>query len=183
MKSLPDLTLLRRCAPGALALAVLAAVLGSGANAASVNGLASATVIGAIVSQPVLISLQPSQAGALAFPIRLGFTIDKPVRALGALAGAVGSVSSGAAPSFSVAGMDSTSGYIVQFPASVDGLLNRSPSADKDCAAGVAPGCASDAALIVPAQALAGGGRLAVEISQTLNKLIAGELSVQVNYN
>jgi hypothetical protein len=204
---MPGLSLLSRCASGAMAMALAIApvVLVSGVNAASVNGLASATVIGAIASQPVLISLQSSQtsqAGALAFPIRLGFTIDQPVRVIGALSGGGAGLVSGAGPSFgitlidvdsagvarfSVAGMDATSGYIVQFPTSVDSLLNRSPSAANDCASGTAPrtapGCASDASLIVPAQALTGGGRLAVEVSQALNKLIAGELSVQVNYN
>ena len=87
---------------------------------------------------------------------------------------------------FSVAGAGSTSGYIVQFPASADSLLRQSPTAANNCAADVASngaqGC-KDSALIVPAQALEGGGRLAVEISQALSKLIAGELSVQVNYN
>lgn len=199
---MPSLSFFSRCSSGAMALALVIApvVLGSGVNAASVNGLASATVIGEIVSQPVVIRLQSSPAGMLAFPIRLGFTIDQPTRvALGGGGGGSGE-SSGRGPSFgitlidvdaagvarfSVAGADATSGYIVQFPTSVDSLLNRSPSAAaNDCSAGAAAqGCGSDASLIVPAQALTGGGRLAVEVSQALNKLISGELSVQVNYN
>ena len=190
----------------ALAGAISLAALSYGVNAASTSGTASATVVAQISSQPVPIVLaspasaaaqQPSQSVALPLPIRLGFSIDRPSR----LSGAAGATLNGAGEGssfgmtmidvdaagvarFNVAGAGTTSGYIVQFPASTDSLLNRSPSAAVPCVDGAStePRC-TDSSLIVPDQALRGGGRLAVEISQALSKLIAGELSVQVNYN
>ena len=192
--------------PNALTLtaAVVLAVLSYGVNAASSSGTASATVLEQILSQPVAIVSVPgssavrpaSQLAALPLPIRLGFSIDRPAIAAGGSAGTAGEgrsfgitmidVDASGVARFSVAGAGSTSGYIVQFPASVDSLLSQSPSASINCAAdaasNAAPAC-KDSSLIVPAQALAGGGRLAVEVSQALSRLIAGELSVQVNYN
>ncbi|MDP1955754.1 MAG: hypothetical protein Q8K71_14875 [Polaromonas sp.] len=187
----------------ALGAAFGLAALSYGVNAASTSGTASATVLAQISSQPVpIVSASPafvaaSQSVALPLPIRLGFSIDRPSR----LSAAAGATSNGAGEGssfgmtmidvdasgvarFSVAGAGTTSGYIVQFPASTDSLLDRSPSAAVPCVDGASTGqgC-TDSALIVPAQALRGGGRLAVEISQALSKLIAGELSVQVNYN
>ncbi|GAB3477667.1 hypothetical protein [Polaromonas eurypsychrophila] len=187
----------------ALTASFVLAVLSYGVNAASSSGTASATVLGQISSQPVAIvspaSQQPSQSGALPLPIRLGFTIDRPPRSAGFAGGAANLTGEGSSfgitmidvdasgvARFSVAGAGSTSGYIVQFPASADSLLGQSPTAAINCAAGSASNGAQacrDSSLIVPAQALEGGGRLAVEISQALSKLIAGELSVQVNYN
>ncbi len=178
------------------------AVLSYGVNAASGSGAASAMVLGQISSQPVAIvspaSQQSSQSGALPLPIRLGFTIDQPSRTPGFAGGAASLTGEGSSfgitmidvdasgvARFSVAGAGSTSGYIVQFPASADSLLRQSPTAAINCAANATSNAAQacDSSLIVPAQALEGGGRLAVEISQALSKLIAGELSVQVNYN
>lgn len=179
-----------------------------GVNAASTSGTASATVLSQISSQPVSIvssaprpvaGQQASQLAELPLPIRLGFSIDQPLRIseqssrrAGAAAGRGGEGSSfgitmidvdaSGLARFSVAGGGSTSGYIVQFPTSADSLLSQSPSAANTSTA-IAVAGGNDASLIVPAQALQGGGRLAVEISQALSKLIAGELSVQVNYN
>ncbi|MEO8023127.1 hypothetical protein [Polaromonas sp.] len=184
---------------------IVSVMLGYGVNAASTSGTASATVLSQISSQPVSIVSpapgpapvqQASQPVSLSLPIRLSFSIDQPSRSAGGIASRTGEGSSfgitmidvdaSGVARFSVAGAGSTSGYIVQFPASADSLLRQFPSAastcDADAASNAAQGC-KDASLIVPAQALEGGGRLAVEISQALSKLIAGELSVQVNYN
>lgn len=195
--------------PSALAVVALAAaVVSYGANAASTSGTASATVVSQIASQPVAIVSPPltptgeqqsSVAAGLPLPIRLGFTIDLPSRMSAAAGGMPGRDGEGSSfgmtmidvdasgiARFSVAGAGATSGYIVQFPASADGLLRQSPTAAGNCPEGGAANASQacqDASLIVPAQALEGGGRLAVEISQALNRLIAGELSVQVNYN
>ena len=190
----------------------LTAVIGSvalsyGANATTAIGTASATVLAQISSQPVAFfspapgraaAQQASQLVALGTPIRLGFSIDQPQR-LGSAGNSLNIDGEGSSfgmtmidvdalgmARFSVAGAGTTSGYIVQFPSSTDSLIGRFPSAAKACsedaASDAAQGC-KDASLIVPAEALRGGGRLAVEISQSLSKLIAGELSVQVNYN
>ncbi len=187
----------------ALTASFVLAVLSYGVNAASSSGTASATVLGQISSQPVAIvspALQPaSPAGDVPLPIRLGFTIDQSSRSTGFAGGTAGVTGNGASfgmtmidvdsagvARFSVAGSGATSGYIVQFPASADSLLQQAPSAATNCAADTGSNAAQacqDSSLIVPAQALEGGGRLAVEISQALSKLIAGELSVQVNYN
>lgn len=188
--------------------ALLVSVVSYGVNAASTSGTASATILGQISSQPVaIVSPAPSPATAQQtspssvaqpLPIRLGFSIDRSSR-ISSAAGSPGPAGEGSSfgmtmidvdasgiARFSVAGAGSTSGYIVQFPASADSLLRQFPSAANTCAADAASNAAQgckDASLIVPAQALEGGGRLAVEISQALSKLIAGELSVQVNYN
>jgi hypothetical protein len=182
--------------------------LSYGVNAATANGTASATVLAQISPQPIAIfspvpgradALQASQLVALASPIRLGFSIDQPSRMSGSASGASSLAGEGSSfgmtmidvdasgvARFSVAGAGATSGYIVQFPASTDGLVSRFPSAAKACSenatSDAAQGC-QGLSLIVPAEALRGGGRLAVEISQSLSNLIAGELSVQVNYN
>ena len=194
------------------AVAVLAliglVVLSYGVNAASTNGTASATVLAQISSLPVAIVSrapspasvqQASQSVALTLPIRLGFSIDQPSRMAGATGGTASRTGEGSsfgmtmidvdasgAARFSVAGSGATSGYIFQFPASTDSLVSQFPSSANTCSEGAASNAAQgcqDSSLIVPAQALQGGGRLAVEISQALSKLIAGELSVQVNYN
>ena len=192
----------------ALTASFILAVLSYGVNAASSSGTASATVLTQISSQPIAIVspalgssavAQAPRLAALPLPIRLGFSIDRPARTAGGTAGSVGSAGEGASVGitmidvdasgvarFSVAGAGSTSGYIVQFPASADSLLRQSPTAAINCAANAASNAAQacrDSSLIVPAQALVGGGRLVVEVSQALSKLIAGELSVQVNYN
>ena len=190
-----------------LTAVICSVALSYGVNATTTIGTASATVLAQISSQPVAFfspapgraaAQQASQLGALGTPIRLGFSIDQPQR-LGSAGSSLyidgGGSSFGMTmidvdPSgiarFSVAGAGATSGYIVQFPSSTDSLIGRFPSAAKACsedaASDAAQGC-KDASLIVPAEALRGGGRLAVEISQSLSKLIAGELSVQVNYN
>jgi hypothetical protein len=191
----------------------LTAVIGSvalsyGVNATTTIGTASATVLAQISSQPVAFfspapgraeAQQASQLVALAAPIRLGFSIDQPQRMAGSAGSSLNSDGEGSSfgmtmidvdalgmARFSVAGAGTTSGYIVQFPSSTDSLIGRFPSAAKACsedaASDAAQGC-KGSSLIVPAEALRGGGRLAVEISQSLSKLIAGELSVQVNYN
>ena len=224
---MPSLSFLRHHSSGANAWVgawvMAAASLVSGAQAASINGVANATVIGdvvsqpivirlqtpapqagAVVSQPVVIRLQTPQADVRAFPIRLGFTVDQTTRNNGVFGGGSGGESPGAGASFgitlidvdaagvarfSVAGAGATSGYVVQFPTSIDTLLSQSPSASDACSADVASnraqGCdaKTGASLIVPSQALTGGSRLAVEVSQALGKLLSGELSVQVNYN
>lgn len=212
---MPRLSFFRGSPPVLNALAVFALIVSVvlsfgvyGVNAASTMGTASATVLSQISSQPISIfspALSPAnlqqavQPTALPAPIRLGFSIDQPLRlaaqsapltALGAGRVAEGSsfgitmvgVDAWGVARFNVAGAGATSGYTVQFPTSADSLLRQSPSAANNSAANAAQG-SLDASLIVPAQALQGGGRLAVEISQALSKLIAGELSVQVNYN
>ena len=202
-----------RASPLVARALTLTAVIGSvalsyGVNATTTIGSASATVLAQISSQPVSFFspspgradvLQASQLVALASPIRLGFSIDQPSRTSGSAGGfssrdGEGSsfgmtmidVDASGVARFSVAGAGATSGYIVQFPSSTDSLIGRFPSAAKACsedvASDAAQGC-QGSSLIVPAEALRGGGRLAVEISQSLSKLIAGELSVQVNYN
>ncbi|WP_157046054.1 hypothetical protein [Polaromonas sp. JS666] len=189
----------------ALALAIAPAVLSFGANAASATGAVSATVIGEMISLPIVIRLQTPQASVQAMPIRLGFTIDQPTRARAA-PGGVGSTGEGSVGAsfgitlvdvdaagvarFSVAGADATSGYMIQFPTSRDSLIaqnslvvaSRQPGLSSSGAQGFSAND-SAASLIVPAQSLLSGGRLAVEVSQALTKLLSGELSVQVNYN
>lgn len=173
---------------GVGAFAVAMAAFTSWVNAGSGTGLATATVVGEFVSQPITIRLQAPQPTVQAFPIRLGYTIAQPTSNAGSAPLASSSQGSAASTSFgimlvevdaggvarfSVAGADATSGYTVQFPTSTNSLFNQAPPA-----AGGSAG-----SLIVPTQALAGGGQLAVEITQALNKLFTGELSVQVNYN
>lgn len=91
---------------------------------------------------------------------------------------------------FSVAGTDATSDYIVQFPKHALSLSGLAQAAEANCAdeklSSDGQECASgsaSAALIMPSRALLGGGRLAIGISQALNKRLAGDLSIQVNYN
>jgi len=202
-----------RNSPLVVRVLTLIAVIGSvalsyGVNATTTTGSASATVLAQISSQPVAFfspapgraaAQQASQLVTLTAPIRLGFSIDQPQRMSGSAGSALSRDGEGSSfgmtmidvdalgiARFSVAGAGVTSGYIVQFPSSTNSLIGRFPSAAKACsedaASDAAQGC-RDSSLIVPAEALRGGGRLAVEISQSLSKLIAGELSVQVNYN
>lgn len=171
-------SLIARAWVGALAVAM--AAFSSGVNAGSESGLATATVVGEFVSQPIIIRLQALQPMVQTFPISTagGGPLASSSQGSGASTSfgiVLVEVNAAGAAIFSVAGANATSSYTVQLPTSADSLLNQFPSAAD-------PG-GSGGSLIVPTQALAGDGRLAIEIGQSLNKLFPGELSVLVSYN
>ena len=181
--------------------------LASVVMAASGTGVATATVISDVSSQPLVFAVQATtpQVTSALFPVRLGFSIFQ-TRGTGTgnsvglssapvAAGASGSsfgvnllnVDAAGFASFSVAG-STTSAYVVRFPTSLDALLQSNPAAAGDCngdvASNQAQGCGGgrSASPIIPEKALA-NGQLSFELSQAQAKLLSGELSVQVNFN
>lgn len=171
-------SLIARAWVGALAGAT--AAFASGVNAGSGTGLATATVVDAVVSQPIIIRLQAPQPTVQTFPIRQAGGAPLASSSQGSAASTsfgivLVEVNAAGLALFSVAGANATSSYTVQLPTSADSLLKQSPSA--------AGPDGSAASLIVPTQALASGVQLVVEISQALDKPSSGELSVLANYN
>ena len=152
-------------------------------NARTAIGQASATVISEMTSMPIVIRLQTSQSyvqntSAEADIGTYQFTVD----------GFSGSSKSGltlvsidaaGVASFSVSG-DTTSGYVVRagggenFGDQTQAASSEDTSLDDVNAA---------AELIVPAQALIGGGRLSIVVSQASTGGLRGQMNVQVNYN
>ena len=165
-----------------LASAFLIASVGE-VKARTAIGQVSATVISVMTSMPIVIRLQTSQfylqntsAGVDAAIYQ--FTVD----------GFSGSSKSGltlvsidaaGVASFSVSG-DTTSGYVVRagggenFGDQTQAASSEDTSLDDLNAA---------AELIVPAQALIGGGRLSIVVSQASTGGRRGQMNVEVNYN
>ena len=165
-----------------LALAFVIASVGE-VNARTAIGQASATVISEMRSMPIVIRLQTSQSyvqntSAEADIGTYQFTAD----------GFSGSSKSGltlvsidaaGVASFSVSG-DTTSGYVVRAGGGenigdqIQDASSGDTSSNDDNAA---------AELIVPAQALIGGGRLSIVVSQASTGGRRGQMNVEVNYN
>ena len=146
-------------------------------------GQASATVISAIASTPIEIRLQASPLNVQNTSAGFGFAsfqssggvfsvTAQPVVSL------IGINANGVA-SFSVSG-DSTSSYVVR-SLGAESTVSRTQAVSPN---GTASGSlAASAALIVPAQALIGGSRLSIVISQATELGRWGDTIVEINYN
>lgn len=152
--------------------------------AASALGRANATVMTPSVVAPVSVSVAMPSVVTRVATARATANRMASASVIGSgLAGtdmitvagvAVERLGDGAVLSFSVAG-DTTSAYVVH--------LGASDSPAQPFAAGA--GTASDAlpGLILTAQPLSGSGQLSVVLSQTPSELIAGAVSLSVNFN
>jgi hypothetical protein len=167
-----------------------ALTFGPQARAASGMGQASAMVIREIVSMPIVIRMLAPQLSVQNTSAGFSFTGYQSTGD-----GSGGSSESGltlvgidaaGVATFSVSG-DTTSGYVVQAAASdgpngPNGLSEVSASESAGTSNGEDdPNAAAE--LIVPAQALIGGGRLSIVVSQASTKGRSGEMNVQINYN
>ena len=177
-------------------------------SAAAAVGPASATVIAVTntvspvsISVAAPLSISPTNI-AVAFPsitttsVRSGNVPTTASLVAGAGAGGgdlvtvagltVSSVGAGSTVSFSIAG-DTTSAYVVELaPPGGSAVAPRAsqPGTSPIIADGPAsnvPG--STSSLILTSQPLSGSGRLAIVLSQAPSDLIAGAISLSVNYN
>lgn len=191
-----------------LAFLIVQVAISTSANAASANGQAGATAIGEVISQPSITILQTplvvtsvpplvtksplinfsiapfisstSQAAAASSPSRLRYIRTPSTSSAGTVLGNVGPNASSLAPlidvndegvvAFSVTSATATTGVSVQLP--------------------TAPGRASNqrtvlnsSSLILPAQSISGGGRLAVELRGVLNDASSDPVNLEVSYN
>ena len=162
-------------------------------DAASALGRANATVIAPAIISPVNISIaMPSIVARTSSTSRsatagtvstasvsadLGTELARIVTVAGI---SVESLDGGTSLSFSIAG-DTTSAYVVQLtPAGNAGSpegAQGAGAANGQPASGNAPG------LILATQPLSGSGRLSVVLSQGPSELLAGAISLSVNYN
>ena len=165
-----------------LALAIVIASVGE-VKARTAIGQVSATVISEMTSMPIVIRMQTSQSyiqntssGADAATYQ--FIVD----------GFSGSSRSGltlvsidaaGVASFSVSG-DTTSGYVVRAGGG-ENIGDQIQAASSDDTSLDDANAAAE--LIVPAQALIGGGRLSIVVSQASTGGRRGQMNVEVNYN
>ena len=165
-----------------LALAFVIASVGE-VKARTAIGQASATVISAIASTPIEIRLQTSPLNVQNTSAGFGFANFQSsgggqIATAQPIVSLIGIDANGVA-SFSVSG-DATSSYFVR-SASSDSSVVQSQTISQN---GASPTSANVVAgLIVPAQALIGGGRLSIEISQVLLLGQGGNTIVEINYN
>lgn len=161
----------------------LTLVFGTHLNAASGVGRASATVISEMTTVPIVIRLQTSQfyvqnTSAGADVAIYQFTVDG-FSASSKSGLTLVSIDAAGVASFSVSG-DTTSGYVVRAGGGenigdqIQDASSGDTSSKDDNAA---------AELIVPAQALIGGGRLSIVVSQASTGGRRGQMNVEVNYN
>ena len=180
---------------------IVQAVICSSANAASANGQASATAIGEVTSQPSIIIVQtpgvvtsappisflipPSisstpQAAAVSSMSRLTYITTPSVSSAGTVFGNVGSNGSSLASlidvndkgvvTFIVTGATATTGVSVQLPVASTDVSNEQA-------------IAISSSLILPAQVISDGGRLAVELPRVLNTPSSDSVNLEVSYN
>lgn len=168
---------------------VFVIAFGAQSNAASAIGQASATVISSVVSTPVefrfqipqLLSAQgaPTVSSFVNFQSSGGGSAGGGPSATSQSNESLVSVDANGVVSFSVSG-DATSSYAVR-PAGGDGggmqTQTTSTTGTTPSAANVAGG------LIVPAQALTGGGRLSIQISQASVLGEGGGMIIEISYN
>ena len=146
-------------------------------------GQVSATVISAVVSTPIQIRLQASPLNVQNTPAGFGFATFQPSGGVFSvtaqpMVSLIGVNANGVA-SFSVSG-DSTSSYVVR-SLGAESTVSRTQTASPT---GTGSGSlAASAALIVPAQALVGGNRLSIVISQASQLGQFGNTIVEINYN
>lgn len=166
-----------------LASAFVIASVGE-AKARTAIGQASATVISEIASMPILIRMQTPQLNMQNTSAGVGFASNQisgdgfsgstqPIVTL------IGIDAAGVA-TFSVSGA-ATSGYVVRSEGGGStGVQTQTVSPTGTASTAVN----ATAGLIVPAQALIGGGRLSIEISQAASTRGQGRnLIVEINYN
>ena len=146
-------------------------------------GQVSATVISAVASTPIEIRLKAAPLNVRNTSTGFGFARFQPFGG-GQIATAQPTVSlieidvNGVA-SFSVSG-DATSSYVVRSARSDSSVVQSQTIAQT----GASPTSANVAGgLIIPAQALIGGGRLSIEISEVLLLGQGGNTIVEINYN
>lgn len=167
-----------------LALVFMIASVGE-VKARTAIGQVSATVISEITSMPVLVAirLQTSQLSTQGASAGFGFiSVQSPSGGFSATPQSTASlisVDANGVVSFSVSG-DVTSSYVVR-STDVGGTDVQTqtvpPSGTSLTASNAATG------LIVPAQALIGGGRLSIEISQASQLGQGGNMIVEISYN
>ncbi|MBC7608479.1 MAG: hypothetical protein H7228_02720 [Polaromonas sp.] len=191
-----------------LAFLIVQAAISTCANAASANGQASATAIGEVISQPSIIILQTPlvvtsvpppvtkspliyfstspfisstpQAAAASSPSRLRYITTRSISSAGTVLGNAGPNGSSLAPligvndegvvTFSVTSATATTGVSVQLPVAPGGASNQRT-------------ISNSSSLILPAQAISNGGRLAVELPGVLNDPSPDPVNLQVSYN
>ena len=152
-------------------------------NARTGIGQASATVISEMTPMPIVVRLQTSQsyiqntsvgADAATYQFTVGGSSGSLRSGLTLI-----SIDAAGVASFSVSG-DTTSGYVVRAGGGEnigDQIQEASPEDTSLDDANAA------AELIVPAQALIGGGRLSIVVSQASTGGRSGQMNVEVNYN
>ena len=163
-------------------LSVFVIAFGAQLNAASAIGQANATVISAIASTPVAIRLQTSLSPGLGRLTGSGFASFQSIG--GFKASPLSTVTlicidDDGVASFSVSG-DATSSYVIR-SVGTDNSDEQTQTALQTCTSSTFANAA--AGLIVPAQALLGGGRLSIEISKSSLLRPAGNMIVVINYN
>ena len=183
-----------------LALIVQAAI-STCAIAASANGQASATAIGEVISQPSIIVLQTPrvitnnlssvfssppfisstpQAAAASSTSRLRYITTSSTSSASTVLGNVSpngssltsliDVNDVGVVAFSVTSATATTGVSVQLPAAPRGVPNQRTSFNSS-------------SLILPAQVISDGGRLAVELPGALNDPSSDPVNLEVSYN
>jgi len=146
-------------------------------------GQANVTVISEIASMPILIRMQTPQLNVQNTSAGVGFASNQ-------ISG--DGFSSSTQPSVTLIGIDAagvatfsvsgaaTSGYVIRS----EGGGNTGVQTQTVSPTGTAlTAVNATAGLIVPAQALIGGGRLSIEISQASTRAQGGNLIVEINYN
>ena len=165
-----------------LASAIVIAFVGE-VKARTAIGQVSATVISSIASTPIEIRLQASQLYVQDTSAGFGFASFQPsgggfsVTAQ-PIVSFIGIDANGVA-SFSVSG-DATSSYVVRPVGGESNGVQTQTGSSTGTASSVANVVAG---LIVPAQALIGGGRLSIEINQVSLLGQGGNMIVEINYN
>ena len=184
-----------------LGLLIVQAATSACANSASANGLASATAIGEVISQPSIIVLQTPravtnipltvfssppfinstpQAAAASSTSRLRYITTPSNSSGGTVLGSVSpngssltsliDVNDVGVVAFSVTSATATTGVSVQLPAAPRGVPNQRTSFNSS-------------SLILPAQVISDGGRLAVELPGALNDPSSDPVNLEVSYN
>ncbi|MDO9219247.1 MAG: hypothetical protein Q7U14_18400, partial [Lacisediminimonas sp.] len=162
-------------------------------SAASAVGVANATVIATPSSvSPINISIAlpsintrpPTPSGSTPTTAALiGGAADGSSDTVTVAGISVANGGTGSTVSFSIAG-DTTSAYVVELGQAQSGGARPDGATQANTAAGGAGSSGSGtSSLIVSSQPLSGSGRLAIVLSQAPSDLIAGAISLSVNYN
>ena len=165
-----------------LASAFVVAYVGE-VKARTAVGQVSAVVISEMTSMPIVIRMQTSQSYVQNTSVEADaaifqFTVDG-FSGLSKSGLTLVSIDAAGVASFSVSG-DTTSGYVVRAGGG-ENLGDQTQAASSEDTSLDDVNAAAE--LIVPAQALIGGGRLSIVVSQASTGGRRGQMNVEVNYN